>query len=142
LNDVFVAINALFLTGLGALLFTTQTLSWGTVAALIAVAIAVTPINLIWRTALVRYRRGLHLQIAYLREIESEFRERRSTAPDQPSVGFFLRLDVHHRAGRGNTRLEISLATYFLVLYPLLTLTVAGLVYLLTNQLIPPFILK
>jgi hypothetical protein len=138
LNDVFVGINTVFLTALGVLLFASRLSSWGAVIAIGAICALITPINLTWIGALLRYRRGLRFQLQYLREIETEFRQRRGTIPGSPDIGFFLRLNEMRRPRSGNTRLEVLLAVYFLIVYPLIAGAVAALTYCVTNGYLAP----
>jgi len=138
LNDVFVGINTVFLTALGVLLFASRLTSWGAVIAIGAISAVITPINLTWIAALVRYRRGLRFQLQYLREIETEFRQRRGTISGSPDIGFFLRLDEVRRPRSGNTRLEVLLAAYFLCVFPLITGAIATLTYFVTIGYLSP----
>lgn len=139
-NNVFVGINTVFLTGVGFLLLSTHLNSWWLVGALAAISLTVTPINFTWRQALLRYKNGLTEQYAYIRDIEKEFRRRHQEAYGDSNVGVYLRLDEQRRRPHsGNTRLEIRIATYFTALYPAITICVALVTYMTTNQLLPPF---
>jgi hypothetical protein len=153
-NNVFVGLNTVFLSGLGLLLLSTRVASWWVVGATAALTLAILPLNLNWRAAIRRYKAGVNVRKEYLEEIETEFTERRGGGgssggmgggsagqPNQPLLGLFLRIRDTPLKTHGNSELEMRLATYFLVLYPLITLLVALLTGLVTLQIIPGFTL-
>jgi hypothetical protein len=162
LNDVFVAINSLFLTGLGVLLVMTRLDSWWLAEAVGLMALAITPINVIWRTAILRYKSEVTTHVYYLSSIEREFRQRREATAGRLSevrdpevkshkgrlpegeiqIGFYLYNDTRRRLHGGKSRLESRLADYFVGLFPGIALLVAVLTYLITNGIIPPMNLK
>jgi hypothetical protein len=153
-NNVFVGLNTIFLTGLGILLLSTRFTSWWIAGAALALTLAITPLNLTWRVAIIRYKRGINVRKEYLQEIEQEFRQRRAqtaqgpvglegkegvegTAAGAPPLGLFLKVRETTLHRHGNTELELRLVTYFLVLYPLITLVVGILTYLVSSRVIP-----
>jgi hypothetical protein len=154
-NNVFVGLNTVFLSGLGLLLLSTHVASWWVVGATAAFTLAILPLNLNWRRAIRRYKAGINVRKEYLEEIETEFSERRGGGgtgggawatgggpagqPSQPLLGLFLRIRDTPLKTHGNSELELRLATYFLALYPLITLLVALLTGLVTLQIIPRF---
>lgn len=112
-NDVFVGINTVFLTGLGVFL-ATHPLSWGTTVSVTIIAVAVTPVNFVWRMALMRYDGNIGRRVKYLLGIEEEFRERRGDTRDKQPVGLFLQNKESEIYS--NTHLELALAMYFVLL--------------------------
>lgn len=141
-NNIFVGLNTVFLTGLGILLFSTRLASWWVVGATAAITLAILPLNVTWRTAIKRYKAGISVRKVYLQEIEEEFRKRRGTAEmgsSAPPLGLFLKIrDTSSLHQHGNTELEVRVATYFLMLYPIITIVVGILTYFVIYQAIPP----
>jgi hypothetical protein len=150
-NNVFVGLNTVFLSGLGLLLLSTRFTSWWVVGATVVLTLAILPLNLNWRRSIWRYKAGINVRKEYLEEIETEFCERRGGTgagtgatgggafgqPGHPPLGLFLRIRDTPLKTHGNSELEVRLANYFLVLYPLITLLVALLTSLVTLQIIP-----
>jgi hypothetical protein len=141
LNDVFVAINTIFLTAIGFLLFQSKFDSWWLVGVVSAITLAIMPINLTWRLAIDRYKGEIKVHVEYLSSIEREFRRRREanegmTQMDEIQIGFYLYNTVRRRAHSGKSRIEKRLANYFIILYPLISLAAAALTYLVSNGLI------
>jgi hypothetical protein len=139
-DDVFVGLNTIFLTALGFLLLQSHLDTWWVFVVVSTVTLIILPVNIIWRSALIRYGERLSVRCDYLREIEQEFRTRRGKVADEPEIGLFSRLKetgLHHRK-KSNTQLEVKLATYFICLYPIISLAVGILVYLVKAHLIPP----
>jgi hypothetical protein len=133
-NQLYASLNTVFLTGLGILLLQTHLNSWWIVAVVSAITLAILPLNLTWRKALIRYKDSIAFRYEYLEEIENEFRLRRG----EPDIGIFLRFKESGKHLAGHTHIEIQLATYFLWLYPLITLIMGLLVYLVKIHFIPP----
>lgn len=140
INDVYVSLNTIFLTALGLLLLQSHLDTWWVFVVVSAVTVIILPINQAWRAALRHYGDRLSIGYAYLREIEQEFRTRRGNGADQPAMGLFLRLQETELPSRreSNTPFEVQLATYFLCLYPVLSLVVGILVSLVEAHLLPP----
>src|SRR5262245_45774583 len=135
-NNIFVGLNTVFLTGFGVLLFSTRLASWWVVGATAAITLAILPLNVTWRMAIKRYKVGISVRKVYLQEIEEEFRTRRGTAEMGSSaspLGLFLKIrDTSSLHQHGNTELEVRVATCFLLLYPIITILVGILTYLVT----------
>lgn len=134
---VFVGLNTVFLTGIGALLVTAHTDSWQLVAEVAAISLAVTPVNVIWAIALQHYKKGLDLRYQYLQAIEAGFPQ----LPNESAHGLISKLHVPDTKGRyhhRHTSLELALARYVICVYPALALVFAGVTYLLTNGIIHP----
>lgn len=147
LNDVFVAINTIFLTAIGLLLVQSRLDSWWIVGSIGVITLAITPINAIWRTVIDRYKGEIKVHVEYLSAIEREFRRRREASEGPPHdppyegeipIGFYLYNSLRRRPHGGKARLEKRLANYFIVLYPLITLLVAAVTYLVIMGMIPP----
>lgn len=137
-HNLFVGLNVVFLSAIGFLLASSHFCTWWLVAAVGAIAATVLPVNIIWRLSLSRYRDQLNLQFEYLREIELEFRDTRGIPPDATNgIGLYIRIHQNHRANSGNTRLEMRLASYCILLFPLITVIAAVLTYLITNNYLP-----
>jgi hypothetical protein len=137
-NDVFVGLNTIFLTALGFLLLQSHLDTWWIFVVVSAITLIITPLNAIWRIALHRYGYSLAFRYDYLREIEQEFRTRRGSVGNEPEIGLFSRIKETGLHRKGNTQLEMQLATYFICLYPVISLVVGILVYLVRAHLIPP----
>ena len=138
-SDIYVGLNTIFLTAMGLLLLQSHLTTWWVFAMVSAITVMILPINVTWRAALIRYAKSLSHRYDYLREIEQEFRNRRGTTANQPEIGLFLRLkETGLYQDGGNSQLEIRLATYFIFLYPFISLVVGILVYLIEAHLIPP----
>ena len=137
-NDVYIGLNTIFLTALGVVLLQSHLDTWWVFAVVSAMTIIILPINITWRVALLRYGRSIAFRHDYLREIEQEFRTRRGSVAHQPEIGLFLRFKDAGLHQKGNTQLEMQLATYFIFLYPFISLVVGILVYLITGHVISP----
>jgi hypothetical protein len=125
INDVFVAINSIFLSGIGVLVATSHLASWNTVGILAALSLAILPINLTWRRMLATYRQLLADHYAALQAMEARFQ-------------FSANINTVLSKRQSTTQMERGLATYFALLYPALAVVVGVLTYLKTNHLIPP----
>jgi len=137
-SDIYIGLNTFFLTAMGWLLLQSHLDTWWAFAMVSALTVVILPINVTWRAALIRYAKSLSRRYDYLREIEQEFRERRGTTANQPEIGLFLRLKETGLYREGNSQLEIRLATYFICLYPIVSVVVGILVYLIEQHFIQP----
>jgi hypothetical protein len=137
-NNVFVGLNSLFLTAL-AVLLTTAGMTWATAGIMTAGTLAILPINLTWFAGLRRYDYGVRPRLQYAQEIESEFLTRRGFPPDGLKIGLYRRLQKPGYAKSAHSRVELRLALYFIVLYPLVVLMVWVLAPLSQAHIIPPF---
>lgn len=136
-TTVFVALNTVFLTGVGTLIVTTRADSWQLVVEIAAICFAVIPVNVIWAMALRRYMRGLDLRYQYIQALEAGFPQ----LPNEKAHGLISKLHVADAKGRYHHRhasLELVLAWYITCIYPLLALVVAAVTYLLTKGVIHP----
>jgi hypothetical protein len=146
-NAVYITLNTILLTGLGAFLVTSGFSSWWSLGVVVALAITSVPINLTWRTGLIHYRRGLTNRYRYLVTIEDEFRARRGAARGGESIGLqhFVLQAQQERGGPYSPYLspsmgylEARLATFFLLLYPFVAVLTGILIYLVSSQLVGP----
>lgn len=130
LNSLFVGLNAFFLTGLGFLLSKALFNSWLLVYELGAIAAVILPMNVTWLIALTRYIFQINIHFDYLKSIERDSAPASSSQSAAASPGVLSAMDA--RAGEkhyGTSQLERGLAIYFVILYPLITVLVAGLTY-------------
>lgn len=137
-NTLYIGINTAFLTALGVFLYShLNLLHWASAVVASLITVALLPLNLIWLATLRYYRYYARIRHQYLREIEQEFRERAVKRGNQRKIGMYLRFEETGRR-QGNSLLETRLATYFLLLYPVLSLIVIGISYLVQAHIIPP----
>lgn len=138
-NDVYIGLNTIFLTALGAFLLQSHLDTWWVLAVVCAITIIVQPVNITWWKALHLYERNIADHFEYLREIEQEFWMRRNNAVKQSSeVGLFLKRKKASQPQKSNTQLEMWLAFYFVCLYPVIALIVGILIYSIKAHIIPP----
>jgi hypothetical protein len=86
-NNVFVSLNTVFLTAIGVFISTHLSAlnSWSGTIALLVIAIAITPINVLWLFALNRYVLGDEARYRYRVELESKL-------PTATGIGFYNNL--------------------------------------------------
>ena len=133
-NDIYVAINTLFLTGVAYFLTTTHLKSWWPSIILGSVTVVSWIINGTWMGLLEQYRSLIKLRYDYLKQIENQF----------PSKGQGIALGIYQaeqqlydeRHSFGFTRLEQRLARLFLLLYPAITIVVIVLTYLIAQGIV------
>lgn len=73
-NDLFVGLNVVFFTGMGALFYTTHLKSWWVTGLYVAITVLALFLNLTWVRLNDRYRRLIELRIHYMQKLESELR--------------------------------------------------------------------
>jgi len=148
-NDVFIALNGLFLTALGILLFASRLTTWWVPAALVVVSVVAVLINVIWLRSLRLYRRVSRAELQYANGLESLLRQ---SGAEPVSLGgqreefgvlsLVARRVYGKNANRGFSHLELLLASSLTLAYPILTLLVAALTYLITHGFLPPLSAK
>jgi hypothetical protein len=121
-NSIYLSINVALLTGLGYLAIVSHLRSWWVVGFAAFLTLAVLPINLYWLLALRTYRKVLGPAQDGLVVLEQS-----------PEIGVKIR-GGHFAHGVSTTSNEMALARYFLVIYPLSTVAMAVLVFLVTNH--------
>jgi len=137
LNTLFVGLNAFFLTGIGFLLLESHFNAWLLVCEVGAITVAIFPMNVLWLRALARYRFMIEVHSDYLKHMEQESkRELTDRSADNTSTGTYpgiiSAMDARAKQSHyGTSSLEWSLAFYFVLLYPLLTLLIAALTYMI-----------
>jgi hypothetical protein len=134
-NAVFVGVNTLFLAAIGSLLYSARFDSWWLGAKVAVISLAITPVNVIWIRMLTAYRSGLKDRYDYIKIIEQEFQRRRQEPNGK--IGLWSYLFPHKDIKHHHTSSEVALAWYFTILYPLILLVVAVMIYLVTNGYIP-----
>lgn len=130
-NTVFVGFNTLFLVAIGSLLYSTQFDSWWLSAKVAIISLAITPVNVIWIRMLMAYRSGLKKRYKYIKTIEHEFQHRRQEPNDK--IGLWSYLYPDEKIKQHHTTPELALAWYFTMLFPLILLVVAVMIYLVTH---------
>lgn len=147
--NLFMSLNLAFLGAVGFLILSSKLTSWWAVGALGALSLAVSPVNWTWNGTMRRYEGVVTKYYVYLMQIEQEFQQSELGKRAKPEkIGVYLDQEGVISSPKGyvpgpqsTLRHERWLARYFLFLYLLITLAVAGLTYLVTNHVIPPFTL-
>jgi hypothetical protein len=135
-NEVLIGFNLAILTAIGFLLVSTRFLNWTVPIVLTLTTFVMSPINLAWWRTLKFYQSLIGRRIAYLEEIEQEFRDRTGNE----NIGLFTRLrkEVYGEKRRGGTtHTERRIAAYLVGLYPALTICASILTVLAINKVIP-----
>lgn len=125
-NSFYLSINVALLTGLGYLAIVSHLRSWWVVGIAAFLTLAVLPINLAWLSAISTYRKVLQPAQKGLEVLEQS-----------PEIAIKIR-GGHFAHGVSTTSNEMTLARYFLVIYPLSTVAMAVLVLLVTNHAVTP----
>jgi len=144
-NDVFVGINVIFLTALGILLISSSGDTWWLTIEVGFLAASILPLNIFWLAALRNYRNLLGIRYQYLLEIELNNPALFHGFKVGDSGGLHMqlsRLPGYRRGRRGyrtsrSAAIEIPLAVYFLLLYPMITLALALLTFLTGMGILP-----
>jgi mRNA-degrading endonuclease HigB of HigAB toxin-antitoxin module len=134
-NDIYVALNTLFLTGLGFLLTSFHLRTWWPTLALAGVTLVSWIINGTWLGLLRQYRELIRFRVDYLKQLEKHY----FSKPGDMKKGIYLaESDLYDNKGKnfGFTRLELRLVWLFLILYPLIAVIVAALTYLQMSGII------
>jgi hypothetical protein len=163
MNDIFVGLNALFLTAMGVLFLSSHLQSWWTTGVYGAITLFTVIFNLIWYRLINRYRQIVGLRIRYLRSLERALQESGSgifplidvTDPGEIERAKRQNKDIKHEYTRGIyhledaevtqrnkhfgfSRLERALAIVFISVYIILTLVSAGVTILINMNIIKP----
>jgi|SRR5690348_12294703 len=148
-NELFIALNSLFLTALGVLLLSSNLTTWWVAGTLVLISIFTSVMNQIWRKLLGRYRVFLACLGDYLAGLERSFQK---ASKDTIEIGgeewgFGMESYINAkmkivRRGHGFTQLELGLVYLFLAVYPVITLAVVVLTYLVTNHVLPPLTVR
>jgi hypothetical protein len=150
-NDLFVGLNVVFFTGMGALFYASHLKTWwvtGLFAAITAIAFF---LNFTWIRLINRYSRLVGLRILYMHQLESALQSQGifvadpPSAPGQPGVMPGMGIGIYTQEYRrlytkdsqfGFSRLERGLIVIFMVAYVLATIGVATVTYLITTNVI------
>ncbi len=152
INDIFVGINSLFLTGLGYLFTTLQLTNWYPTALFGAVAVLATLMNVTWRRLNENYRILIEKRLGYARQIESGLQSfglladsHLADGKKMPTFGVLHQEDSLYgsetekpRIRFGFSVLEQGLIRVFRYSYLVLVAIVAGLTYAISNGYLPP----
>lgn len=149
-NDVYIALNGLFLTALGALVLTSSLRSWWIAGAFASVTLLSLCINGFWLRAILLRRRVQRIQIAYAVGVETLLRETGNLGEiriggELVPFGIFslLQTKVYRRnVTHGRTRIELQLAAVITATYPIATAVVAALTYMVANGYLPPLSIR
>ncbi|MBA3826452.1 MAG: hypothetical protein H0X24_21440 [Ktedonobacterales bacterium] len=136
-NDIYVALNTLFLTGLAVLLTTSHLMSWYPAIIIGIVTLISWFINFTWLSLLDRYRTLIKVRIDYLKQLETLFPIKGANIKQ----GIYLEEEAiyQQRGARfGFTALERRLAGLFIALYPLLTIGIVIATYFTQKGIILP----
>ncbi len=133
-NDIYVALNTLFLTGVAYFLTTTHLKSWWPAIILGVVTLISWVINGTWMGLLEQYRELIKLRYTYLKQLEGLF----------PIKGADIARGIYHAEQKlydehhnfDFTKLELRLARLFLILYPTIAIVVAILTYLISQGIL------
>jgi hypothetical protein len=136
-NTVYVGLNTVFLTALGVFMATRFGTWPGAIGAMIIGAV-VTPINVFWRWALLRFDRHLIVMYDYLRDIEREFRTWHAPTGDRKPVGVFLKFQEVGIPRINDAQIELHLSAYLIWLYPVAVGAILLLTFLSQTHHIPP----
>jgi hypothetical protein len=123
-NDVYIGVNALFLTGVGLLVVSSHFTSWVPVIEIGTITAVILPLNWAWVRAIDFYTRFVDVHYQCLDTIESRF---------QFVTNLSVKLSNHGRSHVGRAR---AIAYYFLLLYPVVTVAVTILTYLTLSRAI------
>jgi hypothetical protein len=145
-SDIFVGLNALFVTGVGILTLASHFDSWWLAIETGVIAISVFPLNYTWFAALRNYQDLLGIRYKYLLDIETSnptlFNGFKMNGPGGIHTQLSALRDYKKgRKGYKTSRaaeIEKRLAIYFLFLYPTITVIVAASTWLVLLGLIPP----
>jgi hypothetical protein len=140
-NEVLIGFNLAILSGIGFLLLTTHFHTWALPGVILLISAIMTPINWAWRRTLAFYQKLIAYRLAYLTEIEQEFRDRTGNM----SIGLFIRMkkDLYGDTRRsGTTHTERRIAAIFVFVYPILTVLVSVLTALEIFNVIPQLMLQ
>ncbi len=92
-NDIFVGLNSLFLTGLAFLFITSHLQNWWTTAAFGGVTVLTSLINGVWWTLASRYRTLIQMRYSLLEEMEKQIQ----------TLGEYPEYTVTIKGARGKT---------------------------------------
>jgi hypothetical protein len=154
-NDLFVGLNVVFFTGMGALFFASHLKTWWVTGLFAAITVVAFFLNSTWIRLINRYSRVIGLRIAYMHQLESALVSEGifvaapalPGAPGQsgaaPPMGTGIYTVEYQRlytknAHFGFSPLERGLIVIFLVAYVLATIGVAVMTYLIMTNAVGP----
>jgi hypothetical protein len=152
-NDLFVGLNVVFFTGMGALFYASHLKTWWVTGLFAAITVIAFFLNSTWIRLIGRYSRLVSLRIDYMHQLESALQSEGIFVPDlqaagvpsrpgtAPGLGTGIYTLEYNRLYKKNSqfgfsRLERGLIVIFMVAYVLATLGVAVVTYLITSNMI------
>jgi hypothetical protein len=149
-NDLFVGLNVVFFTGMGALFYASHLKTWWVTGLYAAITVIALFLNLTWIRLINRYSRLIGLRILYMHELESALRPLGIFVADPPPPGtpgqtgtmpamgtgiYTLEYQrLYNKDTRfGFSRLERGLIVIFMIAYVLATIGVAAVTYLIST---------
>jgi hypothetical protein len=123
-NEVYIGVNALFLTGVGLLVVSSHFTSWVPAIEIGAITAVILPLNWAWVRAINFYTKFVDIHYQCLDTIESRF---------QFVTNLSLKLSNHSRSHVGRAK---AVAYYFLLLYAVVAVAVTILTYLTLSRAI------
>jgi hypothetical protein len=148
-NDLFVGLNVVFFTGMGALFYASHLKSWWVTGLFVAITALAFFLNFTWIRLINRYSRLVGLRIRYMHQLETALQSQGifvsaplvPGAPAQPGTVPALGTGIYTlefqrlytKEGQfGFSRLERGLIVIFMIAYVLATLGVATVTYLIS----------
>jgi hypothetical protein len=152
-NDLFVGLNVVFFTGMGALFYASHLKSWWVTGLFAAITALAFFLNFTWIRLINRYSRLVGLRIRYMHQLESALQSEGIFVSDPPLPGapvqpgsvpsmgtgvYTLEFQrIYTKDGHfGFSRLERGLIVIFMIAYVLATLGVATVTYLISTNVI------
>lgn len=135
-SAIFIGFNTIALTGFGVLIAPAHFDSWRTAIEAGLLALAISPINVLWIAALAQYRRGLNTRYVFLQHLERSIFPSRDV-DHQGLISVLHRPRKNGKYGHRHTSIEIALAVYFLFLFLVAALLMSVITYLVQTGSLP-----
>jgi hypothetical protein len=152
-NDLFVGLNVVFFTGMGALFYASHLKTWWVTGLFAAITLVAFFLNFTWIRLINRYSRLVGLRIGYMHQLESALQAQGifaatpalpgapvqpGTAPAKGTGIYTLEYQrLYTKEGQfGFSRLERGLIIIFMIAYVLATIGVAVVTYLISTSAI------
>lgn len=129
---IFVGFNTIALTGLGVLIASATFDTWQVAIEASIIAVAITPVNILWIMALIQYKRGLNLRYSFLQRLEQLL-----FAQGDGMVSILHKVGRNGKYRHRHTSIEVALAIYFLLLFLLAAAIVAAITYYVQSGSLP-----
>jgi hypothetical protein len=150
-NDLFVGLNVVFFTGMGALFYASHLKSWWVTGLFAAITMIALFLNFTWIRLINRYSRVVGLRIGYMHQLEAALQSQGIFVADPPgalgqpapvsAIGTGIYTLEFQRLYKkdmqfGFSRLERGLIVIFMIAYVLATLGVAAVTFLISTNVI------